>query len=181
VQGYLYRWRDDGTWQRIDARPVARARQRQGRTLTPSAGIIDSQSVPASQSGGPRGIDAGKRIKGGKRHIVTDTKGFRLAVRVHDANIQDPHGAVPLLRSLRQAFPKLDYRCTSSRSFATSIPTKCSMSRPLRMRARLAAPAAVRAERSSGWGTVLSSGRVHPRRLRAPIRDRTTDFTPVRR
>jgi transposase len=107
VQGYFYRWRDDGTWHRINARLVARARQKQGRKLTPSAGIIDSQSVPTTESGGPRGVDAGKRIKGRKRHIVTDTEGFLLALRVHEANIQDPHGAVPLLRSLRQAFPKL--------------------------------------------------------------------------
>ena len=107
VQGYFYRWRDDGTWHRINARLVARARHKQGRNLIPSAGIIDSQSVPTTESGGPRGIDAGKRIKGRKRHIVTDTEGFLLALRVHEANIQDPHGAVPLLRSLRQAFPEL--------------------------------------------------------------------------
>jgi transposase len=109
VQGYFYRWRDDGTWHWMNARLVARARQAVGRNTAPSAAIIDSQSVPTTESGGPRGVDAGKRIKGRKRHIVTDTQGFLLAVLVHAANIQDCHGAVPLLRSLRRAFPRLHH------------------------------------------------------------------------
>jgi len=107
VQGYFYRWRDDGTWHSISAQLVARARRALGRNVVPSAGIIDSQSAPTTESGGPRGVDAGKRIKGRKRHIVTDTQGFLLAVRLHEANIQDPHGAVPLLRALRRRFPGL--------------------------------------------------------------------------
>jgi transposase len=107
VQRYFYRWRDDGLWERVNQALVARARQRAGRGRTPSAGIIDSQSVPTTESGGPRGVDAGKRIKGRKRHIVTDTQGFVLVAQVHEANIQDPHGAVPLLRRLRQRFPEL--------------------------------------------------------------------------
>ena len=107
VQSYFYRWRDDGTWERVSRVLVAQARRQVGRDPVPSAGIIDSQSVPTTESGGPRGVDAGKRIKGRKRHIVTDTEGFLLATRVHEANIQDPHGAVPLLRSLRRCFPEL--------------------------------------------------------------------------
>lgn len=109
VQGYFYRWRDDQLWLRINDVLVAAARQRLGRKATASAGIIDSQSAPTTESGGPRGVDAGKRIKGRKRHIVTDTEGFLLAVLVHEANIQDPHGAVPLLHMLRRRFPQLGH------------------------------------------------------------------------
>jgi putative transposase len=107
VQYSFYTWRDQRLWRRINLALVRRARQAMGRDSVPSAGVIDSQSAKTTESGGLRGFDAAKRIRGRKRHMVTDTQGFPLALLVHAANIQDNHGAVPLLGALRQAFPKL--------------------------------------------------------------------------
>jgi transposase len=107
VQSYFYAWRDTGRWQKIVTALVRQARRDLARKPSPTAAVIDSQSAPTTQAGGPRGYDAGKRIYGRKRHIVTDTNGLLLAVHVHAANIQDCHGAVPLLERLRHRFPKL--------------------------------------------------------------------------
>jgi transposase len=107
VQRYFYRWRSDGTLAQINHVLTMQAREREGRQASPTAGVIDSQSVKTTESGGPRGYDGGKKIKGRKRHILTDTCGFLIGLLVHAADIQDRDGAVPLLASIRKSHPWL--------------------------------------------------------------------------
>jgi putative transposase len=107
VQGYFYAWRDTGVWERLNRLLVDQARRASGRNPQPSLGIIDRQSVATPESGGPRGTDAAKRVKGRKRHIVTDTQGFLLVSQVQVASLQDSHGAVPLLQALHGSRPHL--------------------------------------------------------------------------
>ena len=92
-------------FERINHALVMADREGVGRDASPSAAIIDSQSVKTTEAGGPRGYDAGKKVNGRKRHALVDTDGRGLVLEPHPASIQDRDGGGPLLRASRCIFP----------------------------------------------------------------------------
>ncbi len=106
VYRYFAAWRDDGTvdvvHDALRAEVRTRSKKKAGgtRKVTPSAGIVDSQSLRGADTVGAetRGYDAGKKVQGRKRHIVTDTLGLRHVVMVTAASVQDCDGGSEIFK-----------------------------------------------------------------------------------
>ena len=107
VYGIFWRWRNDGTWERIHDALREKVRKAEGKKSTPTVAIIDSQSIRTAEGGEERGYDAAKKITGRKRHLAVDTLGLILAIVVHRADWQDQEGACLVIKKLSQKFCRL--------------------------------------------------------------------------
>ena len=107
VHDYFMAWRDDGTWDEILRVLREDIREKVGRNKTPSAAIMDSQSVKTAAVSECTGYDGAKQIKGRKCHIAVDVLGLLIAVVVHSAGIDERSGAKLLMSKVFAIFPAL--------------------------------------------------------------------------
>lgn len=108
VYYYFSKWKSNGLLEVLLESLGEKTRLKSGRRPQPTAGIIDSQSVKSTLvSSESQGFDAGKKIKGIKRHVIVDTLGLVLAVMVQSASVQDRAGAGEVIRKLRENWKRV--------------------------------------------------------------------------
>jgi putative transposase len=108
VYHWFRAWRIDGTFERLNAALRHTLRARLDRNPKPSAAIVDSQSVRTTGVGGTeRGFDPAKGVEGRKRHLLVDTEGLLMKVRVHSAKVPDADGIRLLLEPMRGRLGRL--------------------------------------------------------------------------
>jgi putative transposase len=109
VYFYFRKWKLEGLFEELMHHLRDEVRKACGKAVCPSVGLTDSRSVHTSHHIDSReyGIDGGKKVKGRKQHIIVDTLGLPMSVKVHAANIHDSIGAVEPIEQLRYLFPRL--------------------------------------------------------------------------
>lgn len=108
VYYYFSVWKKKGLIEMLHEYLVETIRKQNGKNEEPSVGIIDAQSVKSTLvSSEDKGFDAGKKIKGIKRHIIVDTMGLILAVVIQSASVQDRDGAIEVISKMRESWRKV--------------------------------------------------------------------------
>lgn len=108
VYYYFSVWKKNGVLEEIHESLVEKIRKKQGKNEEPSVGIIDAQSVKSTLvSSQDKGFDAGKKIKGIKRHIIVDTLGLILAIAIQSASVQDRDGAIHVIDKLVENWKRI--------------------------------------------------------------------------
>ena len=114
VHSFFRRARLKGVWKNVLFILTSVSRSHAGKKINPTYCLIDSQSAKTTAAAEERGIDGGKKVKGRKRHIVTDTLGNVLAVVVHAANIHDTVAGIMALRIAFALYPSLKGVCADA-------------------------------------------------------------------
>lgn len=109
VFGYYNGWIKSGFWEKLNGKLREKVRVAEGREATPSAAIIDSQSVKMTDQAGVKGYDGGKQIHGRKRHTLVDILGLIICVYVTAANVGDRAGGLEIMEKIKGKFPRLKH------------------------------------------------------------------------
>ena len=183
VYRWFAAWRDGGVFEALNHALLMIDRERSGRPASPSACIIDSQSVKTNEAGGPRGYDAGKKIMGRKRHALVDTDGRGLVLFAHPASVQDRDGAGPLLapRAARSRSSRKSSRTPATKARASrpppASPSRSSAASPIRSASPSSQDAGSSSASSPGSTEIDGSGRT-PKPPSPPPRPSSTQPPP---